>query len=59
MSQQINPLPSEKLEVQSKPLFTPPLQSLAEGKLSLKVFLKYFFSESEGYYVSSNGRSGY
>ena len=56
MSQQINPLPSEKLEVQSKPLFTPPLQSLAEGKLSLKVLLKYFFFWVGGGFV---GRSGF
>ena len=34
MSDTVKPLDSSKLEIQSKPLFTPPLQSLAEGKKS-------------------------
>ena len=32
MSDTVKPLDSSKLEIQNKPLFTPPLQSLAEGK---------------------------
>ena len=52
MSETIKPLDSSKLEIQSKPLFTPPLQSLAEGRSLiliktysiLMILLYYFFA---------------